>query len=111
MKNGKTLIDGKIIRRMHEICDDQWLKEKTARFIVVIHGWHVTSNGFNVYEIDADNIEEAEKISEELRLKRESSFDACAAKIIPVFPEETIVKTQGRKLTWGERLIGRIKNG
>jgi hypothetical protein len=42
-----------------------------SRFIAIIHGWHVHSNGFNVHELDALSLAEAEKEACWLKGRRE----------------------------------------
>ncbi|MCS3605303.1 hypothetical protein [Erwinia rhapontici] len=78
-----------------------------SRFIVVIHGWHVHSNGFSVHQIDAiDNQEAAEKAAF-LTMQRQKAFDKCAYVVVEIGQEEII--NRARKLTWRERLTGRAK--
>jgi hypothetical protein len=110
MNNSRTLVDSKIAKRMHEICNDSWLKERFARFVVVVHGWHVTSKGFNVHEIEVESMEEAMGRAEEIRKGRDKVFDKCAAVVIPIYNKETIKKpVTGRRLTLMERITGKIK--
>jgi hypothetical protein len=77
-----------------------------SRFIAVIHGWHVSSNGFNVHELDATTKQEAAEKAAYLTTKRQSTFDNCAYVVVEIKPEETIKRP--RKLTWRERLTGRV---
>jgi hypothetical protein len=77
-----------------------------SRFIAVIHGWHVDSNGFNVHEIDATTKQEAVEKAAYLTMQRQDTFDKCACVVVEIKPEETIKRP--RKLTWRERLTGRV---
>ncbi|KQQ60097.1 hypothetical protein ASF84_05135 [Pseudomonas sp. Leaf127] len=73
------------------------------RYIAVIHGWHVSSKGFNVHELKADTLENAEKEACWLKEQRDRPFDRCAYVVIEIEPEERLA----RRLTWRERLTGR----
>ncbi len=80
-------------------------------FIVVIHGWHVGSNGFSVHEIQSECLLSAEKEAAHLCCQRNSTFDQCAYKVIEICDKQ-IVKP--RNLTFNERVSGRLmdeKNG
>ena len=55
------------------------LKQK---YLVVIHGWHVSSNGFDVHEVEATSSEEAHTKGYAFKGKRERTFDKCAMKVI-----------------------------
>ncbi|HEG1927347.1 hypothetical protein [Enterobacter kobei] len=76
-----------------------------ARFIAVIHGWFVSSNGFNIVELSATEREEAEKEAAFLCHRRAATFDKCAGVVIEI-GEAEILKAP-RKLTIRERLMGR----
>ena len=77
-----------------------------SRFIAVIHGWHVHSNGFNVHQIDATNEQEAAEKAAYLTMQRQGKFDECAYVLVEIDSEEAI--KQPRKLTWRERITGRV---
>lgn len=77
-----------------------------SRFIAVIHGWHVHSKGFNVHQIDAADKQQAEEKAAFLTMQRQGAFDECAYVLVEIQPEESI--KQDRKLTWRERLTGKI---
>ena len=78
-----------------------------AKFIAVIHGWHVHSNGFTVHEFEAADITQAEKEAAFLKDKRERAFDACAVKVIALADTEFVQKPS--RLTWWERITGVVK--
>jgi hypothetical protein len=75
-----------------------------SRFIAVIHGWHVHSNGFNVHQLEARRLEYAEQEACWLKHQREASFDRCAYVVVEVDDREHLP----RRLTWRERLTGKI---
>lgn len=74
-----------------------------SRYIAVIHGWHVSSNGFDVHELSATDKEEAHNEAVLLKHQRESTFDKCAFTVIEVADHEVLP----RNLTLRERLTGR----
>ncbi|WP_041689324.1 hypothetical protein [Enterobacter sp. 638] len=76
-----------------------------SRYIAVIHGWHVSSNGFDVYELSATEKEEAHNEAVLLKHRRESTFDKCAFTVIEIADHERLP----RNLTLRERLTGRTK--
>lgn len=75
-----------------------------SRFIAVIHGWHVHSNGFTVRELEATDLHQADMEACFLRDQRERPFDSCAVTVIEIEPQERMA----RRLTWKERITGRI---
>jgi hypothetical protein len=74
-----------------------------ARYIAVIHGWHVSSNGFDVHELGAKDKVEAHNEAVLLTHQRESTFDKCAFTVVEITDHERLP----RKLTLRERLTGR----
>ncbi|MNF81159.1 hypothetical protein D3C84_634180 [compost metagenome] len=76
-----------------------------SRFIAVIHGWHVHSNGFNVHDLDSPALAEAQKEACWLKNQREDSFDKCAYVVVEIDDAEHLP----RRLTWRERLTGTLK--
>jgi len=77
-----------------------------SRFIAVIHGWHVDSNGFNVHEFEATDKKEANQKAAYLTMQRQKSFDRCDYVVVEIASSESI--NRPRKLTIRERLTGRI---
>lgn len=77
-----------------------------SRFITVIHGWHVHSNGFDVHQIEANTQQEAAEKAAYLTMQRQGKFDECAYVLVEIQSEEAI--KQPRKLTWRERITGRV---
>lgn len=76
-----------------------------SRFIAVIHGWHVHSNGFTVRELKADSRDQADMEACYLRDQREKPFDSCAVTVVEIETDERLA----RRLTWVERITGRLK--
>lgn len=79
-----------------------------SKFIAVIHGWHVHSNGFNVHQIEAADKQEANEKAAYLTMKRQGKFDECAYVLVEIEADESIRRP--RKLTLGERLTGRTRS-
>lgn len=79
-----------------------------SRFIAVIHGWHVHSNGFNVHEIEATDKQLANEKAAYLTMQRQGNFDECAYVLVEIEAEEAI--NRPRKLTLRERLTGRTQS-
>ncbi|TPG76346.1 hypothetical protein [Pseudomonas arsenicoxydans] len=75
-----------------------------SRFIAVIHGWHVYSNGFSIHELEASIAEEAKKEASWLKSLREDDFDKCAYTVIEIENTEHL----SRRLTWRERINGKL---
>lgn len=75
-----------------------------SRFIAVIHGWHVDSNGFNVHQLAATSKDAADDEACLLCARRDRVFDRCAYVVVEVDDKEHLP----RVLTWRERLTGRV---
>ncbi|MGA8121090.1 hypothetical protein [Rouxiella badensis] len=78
-----------------------------ARYIVVMHGWFVDSNGFTVHEITAPDMRSAQEKAAYLRDERSSTFNKCAVKVIELSENEFIPLPQ--RLTMRQRLTGVVK--
>lgn len=76
-----------------------------SRFIAVVHGWYVYSNGFNVHQLESTTLEEAQKEACWLKNQREADFDKCASVVVELDDREHLP----RRLTWRERLTGKIQ--
>ncbi|CAM4002291.1 hypothetical protein PSWA111526_22755 [Pseudomonas wadenswilerensis] len=83
----------------------QQQSEPRARYIAVIHGWHVHSKGFNVHQLSATNYDEAEREACWLNQQRDAPFDRCAYVVVEIDGREHLP----RRLTWRERLTGKIQ--
>lgn len=77
-----------------------------ARYIAVIHGWHVHSRGFTVHQLESTDRDSAEKDAAYLTTQRQKPFCDCAYVVVEVTDAETL--SAPRKLTLSERLTGRI---
>lgn len=75
-----------------------------SRFIAVIHGWHVHSNGFNVHQLESKTMADAQKEACWLKEQREADLDRCAYTVIQIDDSEHIP----RRLTWRERFFGKL---
>ena len=76
------------------------------KYVVVLHSWFVDCEGFKVEEIEAEDENAAYREAVFLKHKMERSHKSVAFKIVPIGDTE---KFMPRKLTWRERLTGRIK--
>lgn len=76
------------------------------RYLIVVHGWHVSSKGFDVHEFEGSR-EEAYEKGYALKGRRDRTFDRCAFTVIPIGKMKRI-KMERRKLTWKERLLGKL---
>ncbi len=75
-----------------------------SRFIAVIHGWHVESKGFDVHELKALDLIEAQKEACWLKQQRDAAFDRCAYQVVEICDRERLL----RRLTWRERFTGKL---
>lgn len=76
-----------------------------SRFIAVVHGWHVQSKGFDVHELCASNPESADDEACLLAARRDAAFDRTAYVVVEIDDHERLT----RRLTWRERLTGKIQ--
>ncbi len=76
-----------------------------SRFIAVVHGWHVESKGFDVHELTASTAQGADDEACLLAARRDAPFDRTAYVVVEVDDREHLP----RRLTWRERLTGRLK--
>lgn len=89
--------------------------ETTSRFIAVVHRWFVSSKGFVVKELSATNKQEADAEAALLFRAHQSDFtkaDVCLVELrtgekLPL-PPQPRKRVAGDKLTWRERITGRI---
>lgn len=76
-----------------------------SRFIAVVHGWHVESKGFDVHELTASTCPGADDEACLLAARRDAAFDRTAYVVVEIDDREHLP----RRLTWRERLTGRLK--
>lgn len=88
-------------------------REERQKFIIVLHGWFVSSNGFEIHEIEVGNIKEAREKAYALKGKSERTFNKCAVKVIPLADNERVEWPWERedcyKLSIWERITGRVQ--
>lgn len=77
------------------------------KFIIVFHTWFIDSKGFIAEEIQCDSKLEAEKEAAYINQQLGSTFLKCAYKVIEIHKTEQI-KINARKLTWKERITGKV---
>lgn len=75
-----------------------------SRYIAVIHGWHVESNGFTVCELQQRDRSSADDEACLLAARRDRAFDRTAYTVIEIDDREHLP----RRLTWRERITGKI---
>lgn len=75
-----------------------------SRFIAVIHGWHVDSNGFDVHQLKATNKTAADDEACLLCARRNRTFDRSAYTAVEIDDLEQLP----RKLSWRERITGKL---
>lgn len=76
-----------------------------SRFIAVIHGWHVDSKGFDVHQLAATSQTAADDEACLLAARRDAAFDRTAYVVVEIDDREHLP----RRLTWRERLTGKIQ--
>ena len=76
-----------------------------SRFIAVVHGWHVESKGFDVHELSARTARGADDEACLLAARRDAAFDRTAYVVVEIDDRERLP----RRLTWRERLTGKIQ--
>jgi hypothetical protein len=76
-----------------------------SRFIGVVHGWHVDSKGFDVHQLKARTKSQAEDEALLISARRDATFDRTACVVVEIDDREHLP----RKLTWRERITGRLE--
>lgn len=76
------------------------------RFLVVTHEWFVDSRGFKVEEIEASDEKQAQERTDLLTYRAQDSHKRAASKLIILEDTESFIN---RKLTWTERLTGKLE--
>ncbi|MHC2148305.1 hypothetical protein [Pseudomonas sp. 210_17 TE3656] len=90
-------------RKLADSIERTW--RQNGQWNMEIHGWHVHSNGFNVHQLLATNYDEAQKEACWLNDQRDAPFDRCAYVVVEIDGREHLP----RRLTWRERLTGKIQ--
>lgn len=82
------------------------------RYIAVFHNWFVKNSYFRARELDVSSKEEAHKEASALAFDWDVPGSHCDYTLVPIGNEETLLSTRkmaaARKLTWKERLFGKI---
>ncbi|WP_353228525.1 hypothetical protein [Pseudomonas qingdaonensis] len=76
-----------------------------SRFIAVVHGWHVESKGFDVHDLTASTAQAADDEACLIAARRDAAFDRTAYVVVEIGDRERLP----RRLTWRERLTGKIQ--
>ena len=76
------------------------------RFLVVTHEWFVDSKGFDVQEVEADSLAQAITEGIVIQYRKAGAMNHCAFKVVAVEDHERLAS---RKLTWAERLTGKLE--
>jgi len=77
------------------------------KYIIVVHTWFVSTKGFHVYEIEAENKEKATEQGVLMKYKHEHAH--CHANFRVISIEKTLqVEELHATLTWKERFFGKL---
>jgi len=76
------------------------------RYVAVVHSWFVHSKGFEVKEIEASTEEDAQMVADAFAHKVGDDFKSTAVLLLKIGEQRII---QPRRLTWKERILGRIE--
>ena len=75
------------------------------RFLIVSHSWFVSSNGFTVDEVEADDMKHAKLLAAERQCDLDDTFNKTRSKVIQIADNEHLAP---RRLTLWERITGRL---
>lgn len=78
------------------------------RFIAVVHTWFHDSKGFEVHELESTYRDAAELESHRITERGRDTFNSRAFCLLEILSSERLTE---RKLTWKERLTGRLTKG
>lgn len=73
------------------------------KYVLVFHNWFISSKGFEVFEIEADDIQDA-NAQGFVKLGKQQDFNHRDFTVVEMEPNYHLP----RKLTWKERLTGYI---
>ena len=79
-----------------------------SKFVIVLHKWFVDSNGFKVKEMESDNRKEVEREAKIWTHDNNYGMNHADYHIIELHKDETLKKPKGAKLSWKERILGRV---
>lgn len=77
------------------------------KYVLVFHNWFISSNSFEVVEIEAESLKDAEKQGL-IRLGKHQTFNHRDFTVVEMEPEYQLAR---KKLTWKERFSGYISKG
>lgn len=77
------------------------------RYIAVVHSWFVHSKGFEVRELEVTNDKDAKTQADAFAHEVSEDFKSTAVVLLKIGAGERIFKP--RRLTWKERILGRIE--
>lgn len=75
------------------------------KYLAVTHRWFVDSKGFHVKEFEAENDDIAERERLVINDRLAENFKHASTKLIRLEPD---LRISPRRLTWRERLTGKI---
>lgn len=75
------------------------------RYVAVFHHWWMDTGYFEAEIIEAENLDEAETKADAIAHRKTRTFNHCRACVLEIGKDEHLIR---RRLTWGERLSGRI---
>lgn len=64
------------------------VKDKDCAYIIVLHFWFMDSKGFQIIYSDATTKEEAFREACALKERKESTFNKCAATVVPIYKKD-----------------------
>ena len=76
------------------------------RYVAVVHSWFIDSKGFQIREIEASSEDEAQLHADAFAHQVRDDFKSTAVILLKIGKDRVI---KPRRLTWKERLLGRIK--
>ncbi|WP_144409437.1 hypothetical protein [Martelella endophytica] len=76
-------------------------------YVAVIHSWFISSKGFEVFDIDAENEEAAWSVAKSRCYDADSTFNHAAVTVIEIGPDER--SGSSLRLTWKERISGKLE--
>lgn len=75
------------------------------KFIAVIHNWFIDSKGFDVIKLDSSSLEQAKTEASSIAHNKSNLFNTTACVVLEIDDDKILGP---RKLTWCERLTGRL---
>jgi hypothetical protein len=76
------------------------------RYVAVVHSWFIHSKGFEIKEIEASTEDDAQMVADAFAHQVGDDFKSTAVLLLKIGEQRII---QPRRLTWKERISGRIE--